>query len=80
MYRIPIFFKTEESDAKELIGVEVDKEDLAVDYAVFFNIDAVTPEMDSEHNLTGSSIVYSGGENFWSPLSVEEILEIIQNS
>lgn len=75
---IPCYFHTDEtSDAYDIserldINVEVDDTDFDVKGVHFYSISYVMP-----HHLNDSAVIGSNSEVFRSPLTVQEVIELI---
>lgn len=71
--RIPIIYHTPESLTLEGLGIESnDLSSLDVRDGIFFNIDAVVPRTTDDRTS-----IYSGGDSFISPLTIDEVLKLI---
>lgn len=65
---------------RDIKGVEASEDDITffIKDVVFYNIDTITPNIDtSGEPLT---IIYSGGNEFTSPLLLEEVATIIDKA
>jgi len=78
---IPIYFHTKETALKEELGLEEVIEDMRVDYITFYNIDYVESDLDPEtYKPLNRAIIMSSGKALLSPLSKEEVVELIDKA
>ena len=78
---IPIYFHTKETALKEELGLEEIIEDMRVDYVTFYSIDYVESYLDLEtYRPLNKTIIVSSGKALLSPLSKEEVVELIDKA
>lgn len=74
---IPILYNTENTTQKDNLGLKVAREDYDVRNVIFYNIDSVGDSLDDEGFPDGGCSINSGGELYFSPLSKEEVDNLI---
>lgn len=79
MIAIPCLYNNPENNTYQLaeLGVDIDDSDLLVRDIYFINIDNVQHRVDEVGNIIGSIIV-SGGFEYYSLLSAERVLDLIE--
>jgi hypothetical protein len=74
---IPIFFETEESQVLRDVGIETSLSKSEIRTIRFYNIDAITPEVDDSNGKC--TMIYSSGYRFISPENIKTITDKIEN-
>jgi hypothetical protein len=75
MIKIPIYFHTDETFNLKQLGLDdkIKDNDFQIKEVTFYNINAITKDSDNPNE----TIIYCNGYTFYSPLSIEQIEEII---
>ena len=76
MIKIPVFKHTDETFGFIEIGMEYPMTDCEVRYRYFLNIDSVGEYVDRVGGVTYGTVA-SGGDEYITPLSVEELIATI---
>lgn len=75
MISLPIFWHNDETERLDIMEINYDLKDCPIQEVIFLNVDAITSyEEDGEEYTT----IFSGGNNFTSPLSMKEVLTKLQ--
>lgn len=78
---IPVYYHTKETLSKEDMGISVDDNEMRVGLMTFYNIDVVEQAVDEDTlKPVAHAAVLAGGKFFTSPLSKEEVEELIEKA
>lgn len=76
---LPIYCHTKETFNQEELGLEIDYSSMRIELITFYHIDFVELSVDEDCSLNGRTGIISSGKYMESPLSIDEVNELIED-
>lgn len=75
--KLPIFYHTDETTSLKSVGVDYQLEDCEIKEITFYNIDAISPNIEEDKEYC---TIFSSGDEFTCSLSYKEVEYLIDKS